>query len=374
MSESNHLDHIHGSAIVLTNGKLSTDDAKTAHGLIRGSSRFQVLGIVDPVAAGRDAGELLDGRHRGIPVFADVDQALAAGLKPKYVVVGVALSGGRLPEDWNQTLTDVLNRGLSVVNSMHQLLADHPVLAAAAKRTGARIYDIRRPKDQSRLHFWTGGIFNVKTPRVAVLGTDCSIGKRTTCRLVMDMCRAEGIRAEMIYTGQTGWMQGAEYGFIFDATLNDFVSGELERAVLECDRHARPELMLIEGQSSLRNPSGPCGSELIVSADAKGVILQHAPLRRFFDDQEHIGTLLPDVASEIELIRLYGAEVLAVTVNRAGGSALQLADLQADLERRLNLPVVDPLAPDQLQRLMPILRSFLTEYESLRPITRLDGH
>ena len=37
----------------------------------------------------------------------------------------------------------------------------------------------------------------------------------------------------MIYTGQTGWLQGGEYGFIFDSTLNDFVSGELENAIRE---------------------------------------------------------------------------------------------------------------------------------------------
>ena len=39
-----------------------------------------------------------------------------------------------------------------------------------------------------------------------------------------------------ITSGQTGWMQGGKYGFILDSTVNDFVSGELEKAIVECDR------------------------------------------------------------------------------------------------------------------------------------------
>ena len=38
---------IKGKAIVLTNGVYNTKSAKTAHGLVRGSSRFDILGIID---------------------------------------------------------------------------------------------------------------------------------------------------------------------------------------------------------------------------------------------------------------------------------------------------------------------------------------
>ena len=72
---------------------------------------------------------------------------------------------------------------------------------------------------------------------------------------------------------------GHDYGFIFDSTPNDFVSGELENVVFRCDRDCSPDLILLEGQSSLRNPSGPCGAEFLCSAMAKGVILQHMPGR-----------------------------------------------------------------------------------------------
>ena len=35
------------SACILTNGKLDQIDAKTAHGLIRGTDRFDIIGVVD---------------------------------------------------------------------------------------------------------------------------------------------------------------------------------------------------------------------------------------------------------------------------------------------------------------------------------------
>ena len=71
--------------------------------------------------------------------------------------------------------------------------------------------------------------------------------------------------------------------------LNDFVSGEIERAILECVDKSRPDLILIEGQSSLLNPSGPCGSEIILSGNAKGIILMHDPGRECFIGLEGCG-------------------------------------------------------------------------------------
>ena len=70
-------------AIIITNGLLATDDAKTAHGLIRESNRYEITGIVDHIHAGKDAGEVLDGRRRNIPVFETVQDAMKA--KPFFL-------------------------------------------------------------------------------------------------------------------------------------------------------------------------------------------------------------------------------------------------------------------------------------------------
>src|SRR5690606_3599273 len=121
---------------------------------------------------------------------------------------------------------------IDLVVGLQEYIRDIPNLADHASEKGLKINDVRKPKKAKDLHFWTGEIATVRSPKVAVLGTDCALGKRTTARILTDLMRNNGYTAEMIYTGQTGWMQGAEYGFIFDSTLNDFVSGELEHAVV----------------------------------------------------------------------------------------------------------------------------------------------
>ena len=83
------MENLNNNAIVLTNGLLTSSDAKTAHGLIRGTERFNIIGIVDCAAtAGKDAGELLDGKHRDIPVFENFDEAAAAIAATKEVAHG----------------------------------------------------------------------------------------------------------------------------------------------------------------------------------------------------------------------------------------------------------------------------------------------
>lgn len=348
------------TAIVLTNGMLDTDNAKTCHGLLRGTERFRILAVIDYQQAGRDAGEVLDGLHRNIPVFARVDDYLRSGAElPAYCIVGVALPGGQLPDSFRSELKAAMRAGISLVNGLHTLLGDDDEFAALAKETGTEILDVRRPRPASDLRFWSGDIFSVRAPRIAVLGTDCALGKRTTCRMVMEMCRDNGIRAEMIYTGQTGWMQGYAYGFIFDSTLNDFISGEVERAIVACDRGASPELILIEGQSALRNPTGPCGAEFLLSAQAKGVILQHAPGRIFYEGTEVFQCRIPPLESEIALIAAYGARVLGVTLKE---EHLEDADMQAyqqQMEQTLGIPVVRPMK-EGVTRLLPVIQAYLS--------------
>lgn len=354
------------TALILTNGRLATDDAKTAHGLIRGTSRFKIVGVIDPVSAGNDAGQVLDGRPRHIPVYTSIAESVEQmNQTPDFCIVGVALSGGKLPQDWHNILLEAINSGINIISTMHHPLSEIPILLDAARKNDVQITDLRKPKPIEQLHFWSGEIYKVNPAKIAVLGMDCSIGKRTTCRLIEETCRDNGIRAEMIYTGQTGWLQGYKHGFIFDATLNDFVSGELEHAIVECARESSPDLILIEGQSGLRNPSGPCGSEIIVSADAKGIILQHAPFRTHYEELESLGCRLPAVEDEIELIKMYGAETLAVSLNGEGGPEEDLIRYRDELAQRLGLPVIRPLQ-DGVTGLLPVIRLFISQIARYR--------
>jgi uncharacterized NAD-dependent epimerase/dehydratase family protein len=348
-----------GTALVVCDGFFDTANGKTAHGLVRGTERYRILGVIDAPTAGRDAGEVLDGRPRGIPIFATLSEALRAlGVTPDFCVVGVATSGGCVTPGLRGLLAEAISLGMSVVNGLHEFVSDDPELAAAAAAKGVALTDVRKTAKRIDLHFWCGDILEVGAPRIAVLGTDCALGKRTTARFLMEACRRAGLRTELIFTGQTGWMQGAPYGFILDSIPNDFVSGELEHAVVSCWRAARPDLILFEGQSSLRNPSGPCGSELLLSGGAKGVILQHAPAREFFEGLEDLGFRIPPLADEIALIASYGAKTLAVTLNGEHRTPEQLRADRDRLRAELRIPVVLPLE-DGVEELVPLVRDFV---------------
>jgi uncharacterized NAD-dependent epimerase/dehydratase family protein len=348
-------------AIIITNGSLGEIYGKTAHGLIRKTDRYNIIGVIDHIYAGLDAGEVIDGQNRGIPIYATIDEFMQnSSDRAEYAIIGVAIAGGHLPEEWGTVLLQALENGISIVNGLHQPLNENPVFTEAAERQGVQIMDIRKPLPFNELRFWNGEIFQVKTPRIAVLGMDCAIGKRTTGNFLVEMCRANGIRTEMIFTGQTGWLQGHTYGFIFDSTPNDFICGEIERTIVTCQRESSPDLILIEGQSGLRNPAGPCGSEFLLSGNIKGVILQCAPFRAYFEEQEHLGCRVPDIEDEINLIKAYGAEVLAVTLNNEGASDEEFQTYKEKLAKKLKIPVAQPLHEGVLQ-LLPAIHRFMEQ-------------
>lgn len=352
------------AAIVLTGGLLASSNAKTAHGLIRGTERFQILGFIDNKAAGRDAGEVLDGKNRNLPIYATFADFIKTGQSARYCVVGVATKGGLIPESLRAELKTALEYGFSIVNGLHEYVSDIPDLAKLAQERGLEIIDVRKPRKATELHFWSGRILEVKCPKIAVLGTDCALGKRTTSRFLVEAMQAAGHKAEMIYTGQTGWMQGSRYGFVFDSTLNDFISGEMEHAVVSCYEEAKPDIIFIEGQSSLRNPSGPAGAEWLVSAAADGVVLQHNPARKKYKGLEDYPALIAPLHDEIDLIRIYGAPTVAIAVNTANMAIEDARDFAVEQEKALGIPVVLPLE-DGLERLVPVFTRMIADSKHL---------
>jgi len=344
------------NAIILTNGILQHSDAKTAHGLIRGTERFKIVAVVDDEkTAGKDAGEVLDGTPRNIPIFASLDSALKTIPNIHYLIIGIATVGGVLPLPMIAIIQKAIRSGISIVNGLHDYLSDRPEIADLAKEHHVELIDVRKPKARKDLHFWTGDILQVKTPIIAVMGMDCAMGKRTTARMIRQACQQNNLKAEMIYTGQTGWLQGGKYGFIFDSTLNDFVCGELEHAILSCAKAENPDYIFLEGQASLRNPSGPCGLEFLISGRAKSVVLIFAPKRKYFDNEEHWGEI-PTVESEIEIIEKLGSRVIALAINTEECTTEEAFLFQRQYEKKLGLPVLLPIQ-EGVDKILPILKA-----------------
>jgi uncharacterized NAD-dependent epimerase/dehydratase family protein len=319
-----------GNAVVYCEGAFNTTNGKTAHGLVRFTERYRVLSLLDARYAGQDAGAVLDGRPRGIPVLATLEEALAqaAGTPggATHFVVGLAPDGGRLSPADRAAVRAAVNAGLNVDCGLHDFLADDPAICALARERGVALRDIRKPPPRSELHFFSGAIESVAALKIAVLGTDSAVGKRTTAWLLVHALRQAGLTAELLGTGQTAWLQGARFGVIMDSLVNDFVSGEIEHAVCRAWNEVRPQVIVIEGQGSLMNPAYPGGFEILAAGRPDLVLLQHAPARKEYDGFP--GYALHPLPRQIEAVEmLSGKPVVAVTVNHEhlAGDAIDAA-------------------------------------------------
>ena len=351
-----------GDAIIITGGLLDDIHAKTTHGLIRGTDRYNIVGVIDEHYGGKDAGEILDGVNRDIPVFTTIDQFVGSGKTAQYCIIGVATVGGVIPPQMRMIIRQAMEEGFSIVNGLHEFLCDIDEFVQLANDNNVKLIDIRKPRPAGELKFWSGEIYSVKCPIIAVLGTDCALGKRTTAMMLVSALRSQGLNAEPVYTGQTGWMQGIRHGFIFDSTVNDFIGGEVERALVDCYRDLNPEMILIEGQSGLRNPSGPCGSEFLLSGNAKAVILQHDPMRKKYDGLEDMDIDMPSIKSEIELIKYYGSKTLAVTINTSQMDEKESFLVKEEYEKMLGIPVAIPMY-EGVDSLAPMLIEYAAQYK-----------
>lgn len=360
MNKTDDIDQqLRGTACIITGGLLDTIHAKTTHGLLRETSRFEIKGVIDAKQAGKDAGEFIGDKPIGIKVFDSVKSLLAeSGEKPTFAIVGMATKGGVLPESLYPVIQEALANGINIVNGLHQPLSEIEELKKVAEENGAVIYDIRKPKPFDQLHFWNGKIREVDCLKLAVLGTDGSIGKRTTTKLLTKALNDAGIKTEMIYTGQTGWMQGTKYGFIFDATPNDFIPGEIEHAVYECWKNEHPEVIIVEGQASLLNPGGPCGSEFVISAKLDGAILQHHPVREKYNNLERLPDTIADPMVDVVIIRMMGSDVWALTMNTSNMNDEQIKESQQNLSEKSGLPVISPLV-DGMDDLVEVVKAKL---------------
>lgn len=337
---------IDGRALVYCEGAFNTPNGKTAHGLVRFTERYEVVGVLDSNYAGRDAGDVLDERPNGIPVFKDIETATvqldAEGKMPSYLVIGLAPDGGRLPQVAKGTIKTALEKGWNVDSGLHDFLTNDADLMKVAAANNCQVRDIRKTPDRDKLHFFTGDIEKVDCLKLAVLGTDSALGKRTTAWLLAHAFRAAGKKAEMIGTGQTGWMQGAKYSMVMDSCINDFVSGEIEHAVVSAYTNENPDVIVIEGQGSLMNPAYPGGFEILAAGRPDYVILQHAPTRKEYDGFP--GYKMHSLKEQINAIQVIsGKEVIAITVNHEGMTKEEIPQACKQITLETKLPAFDVL-------------------------------
>lgn len=268
----------------------------------------------------------------------------------RSLVIGVANPGGIITSHWVPTLVAAMEAGLDIVNGMHSRLADHPVLAKTAHRTGRQLIDIRIPPPD--IPVANGRKRTGK--RLLTVGTDCALGKKYTALAIHRAFLARGQNADFRATGQTGILI-AGGGLPMDAVVSDFEAGAAE--ILSPD--AAPDHWdVIEGQGSLFNPAYAAVSLGLLHGSQPDVfVVCHDPVRTHILGMEQFA--LPTLEEVIDLTMLLGSRTNpaircgGVSLNTSAFDAADADRLLAEEGQRLGLPVADPVrGGDSFDRLV----------------------
>lgn len=256
---------------------------------------------------------------------------------------------------------DAIGLGMNIVNGLHEFLNDDPAFKAASTLNNVSITDIRRPRANNDLRLFSGRIHDVDCPRIAVLGTDCAIGKRTTATVLRRALNDAGLKAVLVGTGQTGLIQGARYGLAMDAVPSQFCAGELEATIIEAYAAEQPDVILIEGQGALSHPAFSTTSFILRGSCPHAVLLQHAPGRAMRCDFDEMP--MPSPESEINLLQTFSdTRVIGLTINHENMTDAEVDVAIATCESELGIPATDALSRSP-QRLLEMVFSAFPELE-----------
>jgi uncharacterized NAD-dependent epimerase/dehydratase family protein len=330
---------------IVAEGLFTPRTAKTAIGVLR-YAPYEVVAIVDSVTAGRDAFDVV-GVGRGVPIVATVDDAIARGAEA--LLIGTAAAGGRIANSYRPHLARALERGLNVWNGLHERVLADPALAAAAKRGGATVRELREPPADLPI----GGHRRPREGATIVLtvGTDAAVGKMTASLEIVAALGRMGKRAAFVATGQTG-IAIAGAGISVDAVIADFIAGAAEQMVCEAAENA--DYVIVEGQGSLTHPGfsgvtlgllhGTRPELMVLCHDAnrqvmKGYESEGLPVRSLRD----CVAIYEDAASWSRPPGYPRARVVAIALNTYGMSDVFADAITKSASQETSLPVADPI-------------------------------
>lgn len=327
-------------AVILQHGGLSGRvNGKTGLSLLR-YGEAEVVAVIDEECAGQSLLSLTGLPLRGdIPVVSSMRDALA--FRPDVLSIGVAPSGGRLPQAWLQDIRLAVENGLCVQNGLHTRLNEDPVIRASL-RPGQWVWDMRQePPD---LPVGSGAARTLACRRVLFVGTDMNVGKMTAALEFDRAAKTLGMRSKFIATGQTGMMISGD-GVALDGVRVDYASGCIEQQMMLHGPHH--DILWVEGQGSLINPASTATLPLLRGTQPTHLVLVHKAgmthLKRFPHVQ--VPPLRDVVRLNEEVARAGGAfasaPVIGIALNSWGLTPEQSAAECSRIESETGLPCDD---------------------------------
>ncbi|CAH0346031.1 DUF1611 domain-containing protein [Bacillus sp. CECT 9360] len=331
------------TAIIYCEDHFGTMDGKTANGLIRSSRKYQIAGVIDSTKAGLDAGEYLEGKKNGIPIFESLDQAIEKlSFLPNHFIYGIAPAEAFLKKDERKIIMKAMELKMNIINPLHEFFTEDEEFLNQSIQCEVTIHDIRKPPQSKDLHLFSGRILDIETPIVAVLGTDSAVGKRTTSVILETALLEQGLKVAFVATGQTGLIQGAKYGVAIDAMPLQFMIGEIENEIMKAYNDENPDIIIVEGQGALSHPAYISSCGILRGSRPGAVIIQHPPKRKKLGDFSFMK--MPTIKSEIELVESFSSsKVIAITINHENMSDEEVVDVVTEYEDQFKLPTTDVL-------------------------------
>lgn len=328
----------HRLAILLHEGIRGTK-GKTGLALLR-FSEAPIAAVIDRECAGENLTDLT-GIPQSVPIVSSVEAALP--YQPDVLAIGIAPTGGALPDEWRPDLRQAIANGLSIANGLHTRMMDDLDLGSQLQ-PGQWIWDMRQ--EPANLSVGTGKARSLASARVLTVGTDMAIGKMSTSIMLHRASRDRGLRSKFLATGQAGLMIGGD-GIALDAVRVDFASGAVEQMVMQFG--AEHDILHIEGQGSLLNPSSTATLPLIRGSQPTHLILVHRA------GQTHLSRIpevpIPPLRAVVNLYEAVAAAAgafaptpvaaIALNTHHLDDLAAQQAIEQAALET--GLPCTDPI-------------------------------
>lgn len=310
---------------------------KTGLALLR-FSEAPIVAVIDRQSAGESLPQLT-GINRDVPIVATVEQALAYA--PDVLVIGIAPSGGVLPDEWLHEIKQAVAAGLSIVNGLHTPMAKIPELQALTDKQW--IWDVRQ--EPANIAIASAKAQTLSCQRVLTVGTDMGIGKMSTSLELHKASQKKGLRSHFLATGQTGLMIAGD-GVALDAVRVDYAAGAVEQLVM---RYGDSDILHVEGQGSLLHPGSTATLPLIRGTQPTALILVHRAGQTHV--RNHPGVPIGPLN---EVVKLYenvasaaGAfnpvKVVAISLNTAhlDKETAELAINQTQTETKL--PCTDPI-------------------------------
>ena len=273
----------------------------------------------------------------GLPSHS-IESAAKAGAKT--LLIGTAVIGGAIPENWFPTLVSAIEHGMDIVAGVHTRLNDIPELVEAAKNHNVRLVDVRVPP--KNIPVGTGKKRSGK--RLLTVGTDCALGKKYTALAIERELKSRGVASDFRASGQTGIMIAGS-GMPIDAVVADFLSGAAE--MLSPDNEPN-HWDVVEGQGGIFHPGYSAVSMgLLVGTQPDLFVVCHEAGRTHISGWPDFE--LPTIRQVINRTIEIGSQVntgircLGLSINTSSLGEDQALGYLRNLEAEHGLPATDPI-------------------------------